>query len=89
MDPTEQVPQWDQNFETNELISDFIIYPPGDIEWPPDSPSACTAMNGMMHALLNQYVTMNGPLVSDIPGPSTSGQLSMFIPSVFAPPPPP
>ena len=79
MDSTDQVLQWDQDGQPIDPILDFIIYPTDDTVWYPDSQYG-TATNRMTHALLNQYVTMNGaPLVLNIPGPSTFIQLSMLI----------
>jgi len=54
MDPTDQVPQWDQLVD---LTFDFIVYPPDGTEWNHQPISA--AMNGMTHALLNHFVTLN------------------------------
>ena len=57
MDPTDQVPQWDQLVDPT---SDFIIYPPDGTEWHHQLISA--AMNRMTHTLLNHFVTLNNAL---------------------------
>ena len=59
MDPSDQNSQWDHQLVDPD--SDFIIYPAeGTTTWHPNSQPVSAATNGMMHALLTQFMTLNG-----------------------------
>lgn len=60
MDPTDQSPPWGV-FQGVDPSSDFVVYPADTSNPPgyPNSQSVGNATNGMTHALINGFVTLN------------------------------